>query len=273
LKNINLIKNRFGLEGAVALITGGAQSLGFEIAQNLSSEGMKVAIADIQTEKGEEAAELICKEGGSASFFQVDLCSSDSIGAMVEQVADKYQTIDLLINNAQLHSKGSLEDSKMEDWEKPLKVILSGAFECSRKVISKMEKSGGGSVINISSVVADFVCGESADYHVGKAGLDQLTRYLAYHAGPKGVRVNGIAPGFIVKKENFDRYEKDVEWRERWEGYHPLKKAGYSEDLSNALLFMASDLAGFDTGQTLVIDGGLTLPVSAFLVEEYRKNL
>lgn len=170
--DLNIIKNQFGLEGMVALVTGGAQHLGLEIVQNLSLEGMKVAIADIQEGKGEAAAELVCKEGGEASFFRVDLCSSDSIGEMVEQVANKYQKIDLLVNNAQLNSKTSLEDSTMEGWDKPLKVILSGTFECSRKVISKMEKTKGGSIINISSVVSDFICGESPDYHVAKAGCN-----------------------------------------------------------------------------------------------------
>jgi NAD(P)-dependent dehydrogenase (short-subunit alcohol dehydrogenase family) len=233
---------------------------------------MQILIADIDSQKGEEAAEQIRKEGGKAEFFPVDLGSSDSVTRMVDCVVEKYPSLHLLINNAKAGSSSSTEKMSLENWDRSMKVTLSGSFYCARAVIPVMEKAGGGCIINISSVAATSICNESPDYHVAKAGVNHLTRHLAYWAGPKGIRVNGISPGFIIKKENIPRYEADKKWKNRWEWCHPLRKAGYSEDLSNAILFLASDFSSFITGQNLVIDGGLTLSEPGDLLTRYTKE-
>ena len=265
-------KDRFGLTGKTALITGAGQGLGFEIAQNLSREGMRVLIADCQRQQGEDAAEQIRKEGGQADFFHVDLGSAESVNQMIERVVEKYQQLHLLVNNAKANPTSPTEDMSLENWDLSMKVTLSGSFYCARAVIPVMEKAGGGCIINISSIAATTVCNELPDYHVAKAGVNHLTRHLAYWAGPKGIRVNNISPGFIIKKENVPRYEADKKWKNRWEWCHPLRRAGYSEDLSNAILFLASDFSSFITGQNLVIDGGLTLSEPGDLLTRYTRE-
>ncbi len=266
------IKNRFGLEGKVALITGSAQGLGFELAQNLSREGLHVVILDKNKIKGEEAAEKIRISKGQADYLHVDLCSQESISEMVEKARDSYKKVDLLINNAVIYSRLPMEELSFEHWEKSTKVSLTGPFFCAREIAPLIEASGGGAIINISSIASDFITDQSADYHVGKAGLCQLARYLAWGLGPKGIRVNTVSPGFIVKRDNLEKYNKDEEWKSRWEWCHAMRRPGYSEDISNLILFLASDLSSFITGQTLVVDGGLTLRGQGNLLKEYSKK-
>ena len=265
-------KNRFGLSEKIALIAGGAQGLGFEIAQDLSQEGMRVCLADIQKEKGEEAAGQIRKDGGDADFFHVDLGSSDSVAGMVARVAEKYKQIDLLLNNAKAGAGSSAEEMSLEEWNRSMDITLSGSFYCSREVIPIMAQAGGGCIVNVSSVASTKICNEMTGYHVAKAGVSHLTRHLALWAGPKGIRVNDISPGFIIKKENIARYEADEKWKKRWEWCHPLRRAGYSRDLSNAVLFLASDFSSFITGQNLVIDGGLTFSEPGNLLTRFTKE-
>ena len=266
-------KNRFGLAGKTALITGAAQGHGYEAAQVLSQEGMTVLITDIQKEKGENAAEQIRKDGGEADFFYADLSSAKSVQSMFKQISAKHQSIDLLVNNAYAKTKSSSEELSTEDWDFCLKVNLSGPFYCSREVIPVMAEAGRGCIINISSVLdTRIVADQSADYHVAKAGLSHLTRYLASIAGPKGVRVNGISLGFILKKEDIPRYEADKDWKQRWEWCHPLKRVGYSEDVTNAILFLASDFSSFITGQNLVLDGGISVTESGALLVKHAKE-
>jgi NAD(P)-dependent dehydrogenase (short-subunit alcohol dehydrogenase family) len=139
-------------------------------------------------------------------------------------------------------------------------------------VIPIMEKEGKGSIINISSVATNRITNLSVGYHTAKAGISHLTRHLAYWTGPKGIRVNCVSPGFLIKKKDIPRYESDKEWKKRWEWCHPLKRAGYSKDLSNAILFLASDMAGFITGQDLTLDGGSSLPEAGSLLTRYSEE-
>tara|TARA_B100000686_G_scaffold126631_1_gene133970 strand:+ start:69 stop:887 length:819 start_codon:yes stop_codon:yes gene_type:complete len=268
------MRNRFGLEGKSVLITGAAQHLGFEIAKNLSKEGLRIGIADIQVEKGEQAAEQIRQEGGGeAYFFHVDLKSPESVSVMIDAVYKKFTELHLLVNNAKIDSKPPGEDNEIKHWNDSLQVILSGAYYCSRAVVPQMEERGGGVILNISSVASEFVTMESVGYHSAKAGIDQMTRYQAKWFGPKGIRVNAISPGFIIKRDHLSRFESDTEWKNRWEWCHPLRKAGNSCDLSNAILFLASDLSRFITGQNLTVDGGMTLSEPGGLVNDYAKTI
>lgn len=261
------------MEGRVALITGAAQHLGFEIAGQLAKEGMRVALADIQKDKGGQAALRIREQDATASFHFVDLKSHESVCNLVREVDQTYGGIDLLLNNARPDSKPPPEDRALESWSTNLDVVLSGAYHCIRETLQIMERQGRGSIVNISSVAESYVTGESIGYHAAKGGLAQLTRYVAAHWGPKGIRINNIAPGFIIKKAHLSRYESDTRWKNRWEWCHPVKRAGNAEDLSNAILFLASDLAGFITGQTLAVDGGITVWEPGDLVNRFSQTL
>lgn len=266
-------KNRFGLEGRVALIAGGAQGHGLAISRCLGREGMKVVVTDNQKEKGEEAVEQIKTEGGEAEYFFVDLRSQDSIREMIGRVKAKYSELYLLVNNVRPRFKKTGDGTPIEDWGLALDLGLSSYFYCAREVISVMEKHGRGSIINISSIVANYICYEQpAGYHVAKAGINQLTRCQALTAGPKGIRVNSLSPGHLVKTEDASRYEADTAWKSRWEGCIPLGITGRSDDLCNAVLFLASDLARFITGQDLVLDGGMTLAEPGSLVNKFANE-
>ena len=245
------------------VITGGTKGIGSSIAKKFMKMNWNVVVA------ARNKSGLASEKHENIKFHKMDVVNESDHSALIKLALEWTGSFNCYINSAGYSLWSPLNMVDETFWNEMISTNLKGTFWGCKTAAANFTK--GGSIINISSVSSDFVCGESADYHVGKAGLNQLTRYLAYYGGAKGVRVNGIAPGFIVKKANFDLY--DGEWRKRWEGYHPLKKAGYSEDLSNAILFLASDLARFITGQTLVIDGGLTLPVSGFLVEESRQNL
>ena len=149
-------------------------------------------------------------------------------------------------------------------------VTLHGTFFCSKAAIEQMKPVGRGSILNISSISGSLIGGESVPYHTAKAGLNHLTRNLAYHAGPFGIRVNAIAPGLVIKKENLDRYNSDTEFKSRWEFCHPLRSHGGSEDICNAILFLASDYAKFITGHVLTIDGGLSLREAGTAVHDFH---
>jgi len=266
------ILNRFGLEGKTALITGSAQRMGFEVSQVLCREGMKVAIVDIQKGLGVKAEYSLIKNGGIAKFFYVDLSSKGSILKMVDAVVAEFGSIDLLVNNARPPQKNSNDFMCMDDWDPSLSIMLSASYYCSMAVIPHMEKINSGSIVNISSIASTNISSLSAGYHVAKAGINQLTKYLAFHAGKRGVRVNAVAPGLIIKEEGKERFEENLADKARWEWCHPLRKSGTSEDVGNAICFLASDMSRFITGQVLTVDGGLTLADQGFLVNEFAEK-
>jgi NAD(P)-dependent dehydrogenase (short-subunit alcohol dehydrogenase family) len=262
----------FGLEGKVAVITGGAVRLGFELATHLAQSSMKVAIVDINQENGETAEKQLQAKDLNVKFFKADITKQPNIETAMSEIAKHFGRIDLLINNAKAGNRTDLQNTQTSDWSTCIDVGLIGAFNCARAAAPFMEQINSGSIINISSVAATNVCAESPQYHVSKAGLDQLTRYLAVNLGPKGIRVNAIAPGLIIKDDGRKRYESDVKFKARWEFCHPLKKAGNSLDVAGAIMFLASKYSSFITGQIINVDGGLTINDPGWLLNSYLFN-
>jgi NAD(P)-dependent dehydrogenase (short-subunit alcohol dehydrogenase family) len=266
-------KNRFGLHGKTALITGGAQGHGLQVAKNLSAEGMRIIICDVNREKGEEATESIKSDGGIANFFFADLSSSESVSSMFLELSEKKITPFILINHARPRFGSSNHELSVKDWDLALEVGLSGYFYCAREVLPLMEKAGGGNIINISSILSNQVCSDQpVGYHVSKSGIIQLTKYLAVRAGPKGIRVNSISPAYLIRDHDVSKYAADTDWSSLWNWSIPMGKPGQSEDISNAILFLASDMARLITGQDLVIDGGLTLHEPGSLVRKFKDD-
>ena len=248
------------LDGKVAAIGGGARGIGFSIAHTLGNAGARVWICDIDAERSKASVARLRKESIDARFMETDLEKRDGPQEMVRRVVDADGQIDILINNAKAGQRMGLFEETEENWDITVSVIQRAAFFASQEAIRSMKRTGGGSIVNVSSVAALCSCDESPSYHSAKAALTQITRYLAQMAGGYGVRVNCVLPGFIVKDEDRPRYDREdnVSYRQVAEFVHPIRRVGSSDEVARAVLFLASDNASFITGHSLLVDGGLT---------------
>ncbi len=245
----------------VALITGSARGIGRTIAAALGHAGAKVAVCDINRDAAMATVLDLENAGIDAWYVAVDLARKGEPQRMVSEVASQCGRLDILVNNARAGARlGFMEDSE-ENWDLTMSVGLRAAYFASQQAVTIMAACGGGNIVNISSVSAFLVSKGVAAYHAAKAGLIQLTRYLAAQAGCHGIRVNSVLPGFIVQDEYQDRYLRDdnAAYRERAEGCHPIGRVGYSRDVANAVIYLCSESASFVTGQSIVVDGGFTI--------------
>jgi NAD(P)-dependent dehydrogenase (short-subunit alcohol dehydrogenase family) len=254
-------KSNFGFDGKVALITGSARGIGKTIATAIGHAGAHVAICDINQAVAEASVKELKESGIDATYFATDLSQKGGPQRMISEVAEKLGRLDILVNNARAGKRLEPSEDTEENWDMTMSVGLKASYFASLKAISIMETLGGGNIVNIGSVSAFLISGESAAYHVSKSGLTQLTKYLAVHAGSKQIRVNSVLPGFIVQDEHRDRYNSsdNIKYRTRAEQCHPLKRVGYSQEVADATLFLCSEAASFITGQEIIVDGGLTI--------------
>lgn len=250
----------FNFERKVVLITGAARGIGKNIAQKFVEVGANVIIADIDTLSGVETASELNNSDQKVEFKEVNLQKNEQSDELIRTIIDKYGKIDILINNARAGARTEPLKETESNFQIALDVSLKAPLFLSQALVNdSMKKKNSCCILNISSIAAAKICGESVSYHIAKAALENLTRYLAVHGGPHGVRVNAIRPGFIVQDEHLQRYKLDSneKYRRLAEYCHPLRKYGTSEDVANAALFLCSDFAGFITGQVLTVDGGL----------------
>ena len=240
------------LKDKVAIITGGARGIGKAISELLAKEGARVVIADIN----EEAACETAKEIGQALGLELDVTSSSSVSEMIGRVQKEFGRIDILVNNAGITKDTLLLRMKDEDFNAVLNVNLTGAFRCTKSVAKIMMKQRQGRIINISSIIGLIGNAGQANYAASKAGLIALTKTSAKELAPRGILVNAICPGFIQTAMTNALPDKV---KEEMLSAIPLKKFGQSVDVAKAVLFLASDLSSYITGQTIVVDGGLVM--------------
>ncbi len=241
------------LEGKVALITGGAKGIGQKTAEAFLREGAKVIIADYD----EQAGQSVIKELGNSDdikFIKVDVTSSKQVEQMVSVAKDSFGKIDILINNAGITIDGFLTKMTDDAWEKVLAVNLTGVFKCTKAVVPLMMEQGSGVILNASSVVGVYGNIGQTNYAATKSGVIGMTKSWAKEFGPKGIRVNAVAPGFIVTDMTAKVPQKVLDMME---SKTPLNRLGYPEDISAAYLYLASDEASFVNGVVLNVDGGL----------------
>lgn len=241
-----------GLEGRVALVTGGARGIGKATAAALLNEGARVAILDMDR----DAIEQTVMELGAEQAFGVvaDVTDLDAVTAAVAEIDGRFHSPDILVNNAGFPKDGFLTKVSVEDWRRVVDVILVGAFHCARATLPAMHARRWGRVINISSRSHLGNPGQT-NYSAAKAGLIGFTRALALESGGFGVTVNAIAPGF-VETEGMLRLDNYEVLKERSVAKSPLKRVGRPDEIADAVAFLASDRAAYITGDVIHVTGG-----------------
>jgi NAD(P)-dependent dehydrogenase (short-subunit alcohol dehydrogenase family) len=243
------------LPGKVAIITGGAHGMGAEEVRLFAREGAKVVIADILEEEGKQLEAEVHQAGGEAMFVRADVTSEADWQRLVEATVARFGKLDILVNNAGLSSTSAADPMDTEGWRRIMEVNATGVFLGTKYAIPAMRQAGGGSIVNISSIMG-FVGGESGHpaYHASKGAVRIFTKATAVKYGPEGIRANSVHPGFMPPMRS--ARPRDAASLQRLIDWTPLRRIGKPIEVAYGVLFLASDEASFITGTELVIDGG-----------------
>lgn len=244
------------LKNKTALITGAARGIGFAIAETFGSAGATVIILDLFQEAVDEAVAKLIAKGYKADGFTGNVTSSESMECVFKCIAEKYTTLDILINNAGITKDNLILRMKEEEWDAVMAVNLKGAFVCTQKAFKIMMKQRYGSIINMASVIGLMGNAGQANYAATKGGLIAFTKSCAKEFASRNVRVNAVAPGFIQTEMT---HKLPVEVVAEYAKAIPLGKMGTPEDVAKLCMFFASEDSAYITGQTLAVDGGLTM--------------
>lgn len=256
-----------GLAGKNALITGASSGIGQAIAIRLATEGCNIAInyrksSEDAEETEEMAMQKACGQveecGMKSLLVQGDVSQEEDIIEMVNTVVEQFGSLDILINNAGIQKECPSHEISTKDFDNVLSVNLRGAFLCARESIKHFLSRNRGIIINVSSVHEIIPRPFYASYSISKGGMENLTKTLALEYAEHGIRVNAIAPGATITPIN-QAWVDDPQQKAIVESHIPMGRAGTAEEMAAAAAFLASDEAAYITGQTLFIDGGLTL--------------
>jgi len=246
----------FSLNGKVAVVTGASQGIGRDTALALAEAGAKVAVTARSEEKLLALVADIAAAGGTAFAVKMDVADAEQVKAGFKLVLEKFGRLDILVNNAAITRDGLAMRMKAEDWEAVLRTNLTGAHLCIQQALPTMMKARAGRIINISSVVAQSGNPGQANYVAAKAGLIGLTKAVAVEIASRNITVNAVAPGFIetpMTDSLPDKVKDEVKTR------IPLGRMGSARDVASAIVFLASDEAGYITGHVLNVNGGMHL--------------
>ena len=246
------MKNLFNLEGRTALITGAASGLGKHFAKTLHQAGAFVIISARRTEKLEK---LKAELGDKCELFKLDVTSEESVSELKSNIESANLQLDILINNAGTSDPQRFKDLSEESWNYVLETNLNGAFRVAKMATDLMLKNKkGGSIINIASILGQRVGLNLASYATSKSALIQLTKSMALELARSNIRVNALAPGYILTEINDDFFA--TEEGQNYIKKIPMNRLGLEEDLDGALLLLSSDASSFMTGSVINIDGG-----------------
>ena len=245
------------LEGKVALISGGARGMGAEEARIFAREGAKVIIGDISEDEGKAVKAQIAEAGGQALFVRLDVTEESDWTNAVNQAVSRFGKLDILVNNPGISSRAFTDDTAIAAWDKIMEVNSKGVFLGTRAAVPKMLEAGGGSIINISSIMGLVgSAGGHPAYNASKGAVRIFSKAMAVRHGKDDIRVNSVHPGFMPPMASGIAY--DQEQRRGSLEQTPLGREGRIEEVANAVLFLASDEASYITGAELAVDGGFT---------------
>ncbi len=244
-------------EGKSAIVTGGASGIGAAIVEELAANGAKVLVADLHMDQAEEQAQKIRDAGGTAEAFSVDVSKPEQVEAMVDKAVSSFGKLDLAVNNAGIGGPAApVGEYPLDGWHQVINVNLNGVFYGCRYEIAAMEKTGGGAIVNIASILGSVGFAQSSAYVTAKHGVIGLTKNAAIEYSAKGIRVNAVGPAFI--NTPLIQNAMTDEQREGLIALHPIGRLGESEEISALVCFLLSDRASFITGSYHLADGAYT---------------
>lgn len=255
------------LENKTAVVTGGGSGLGAASCELLAKEGAKVVVTDVNVEAAERTANVIEQRGGKTIALHQDVVDQGRWQEVIDTTVSEFGSLDVLVNNAGIVGAGStpMEYVSLESWREVMTINLDAVFLGCQAAIREMKTSGGGSIINISSIMG-IVGGAGAAYNASKGGVRLLSKSVAVYCGNNGysIRCNSIHPGYIwtpmvrAVVEFIEEVDTEDELKEMLIAKHPIGRLGEADDIAKGVLFLASDESSFMTGSELVIDGGYT---------------
>ena len=246
------------LEGKVVIVTGGAQGIGEAYSTGMAKEGAKVIIADLNEENGLMLAEKINSEGNCAIFFKTDVSKKKDAEALIQKALSEYGRLDVLVNNAAILKTAPIEETTEEMWDIQLAVNVKGVFFCSQAATNVMVKQGSGKIINISSIAAVGAQPGLCVYSSTKGAILTMTKVFALEFCSSNIQVNAILPG-TTDTGMAKQAMVDPEWTRQVTQGIPMGRLGKTGDLLGAVLYFASDDSNYCTGQTLIVDGGVSM--------------
>lgn len=247
----------FNLSGKVAMVTGASRGLGQYMGRALARAGADLVITSRRAEDLDAFQAEIEALGRKAIPLQLDVRDRESVGSLAARVAEQAARVDILVNNAGCNIRKRALDVTWDDWNTVLDTNLRGSFFVAQAMARGMVERGYGRIINIGSVTSVFGYAGLAPYCASRGGIKQLTMSLADEWGESGVTVNCLAPGWFRTRQNAVLYENE-RWVEYLRDRIPLKRPGLPDDLDGAVVFLASDASAYITGQTLLVDGGIS---------------
>ncbi len=247
------------LEGKVAIVTGGTSGIGRASAIELAKAGAKVVVSGRREKEGQETVQLIQKAGGTSLFVKVDITKESDIAQMVKKTLDTYGRLDIAFNNAGILAHGPITQVTEEEYKQVFDANVKGVLLSMKHEVPAMLKSGGGSIINMSSIAGLISLKEVSIYSASKHAVVGMIKSAALELAKQNIRVNGVAPAGI-ETDMLTSFVPDLESQEakKFRELHPMGRFGKSEEIASVVLFLASSASSFITGQTIAIDGGYT---------------
>jgi NAD(P)-dependent dehydrogenase (short-subunit alcohol dehydrogenase family) len=242
------------LNGKVAIVTGAAKGIGESTAKLFAKEGARVTVSDVDVENGEKVVKAINDNGGEAIFVKSDASKAEDHEDLVKKTVDAFGKLDIAVNNAGIGGPlAKTAEYPLEGWEKVINLNLNGVFYGTKFQIAEMLKNGGGSIVNIASILGQVGTANSPAYVAAKHGVVGLTKTAAIEYAKEGIRVNSVGPGYI-KTPLLNVLDDDT--LDMLKGMHPIGRLGKPEEVAEIILWLASDKASFVTGNYYAVDGG-----------------
>ena len=244
------------LKNKVALVTGASSGIGRAVALMFAREGAKLVVSDVNAKAGEETASLVRAAGSEAIFVAADVGKPEDAKTLVEQAVTQFGRLDIACNNAGIGGPtAATADYPLDGWAQVININLSGVFYGMQQQIAAMLRTGGGSIVNVASVLGAVAFANSPAYTAAKHGVIGLTQAAALEYGTKGIRINAVGPGFI-RTPMISQLEQDSAINAMLVAAHPIGRLGRAEEVAELIVWLASDRASFVTGSYYPVDGG-----------------